>query len=135
MAGRGPAPKANRQRRGEPLRGEWVDLPPLERTVLPALPAGDWSQRTRDAWAAWSKDPVTAQYSDADIQASIDLAYVYEQWVKEPTIAIAAEIRQRQDRLGLNPKGKRDLRWRVKEPAEVVEMPAPKQQRRLRAVE
>jgi hypothetical protein len=77
---------------------------------------------------------VTSQYSRADIQAAVDLAYVYEQWVNEPTIAIASEIRQRQDRLGLNPKGKRDLRWRVTEPAEVVEMP-PKRERRLRAVE
>lgn len=134
MAGRGPAPKTNRQRRGEPLRGEWIDLPHLENPVLPELPAGDWSQRTRDAWDSWRKDSVTSQYSRADIQAAVDLAYVYEQWVNEPTIAIAAEIRQRQDRLGLNPKGKRDLRWRTSEPAEVVEMPPPKRTR-LRAVE
>ena len=40
-----------------------------------------------------------------------------------------------QDRLGLNPKGKRDLRWRVAEPADVVDMPVPKRNRRLRAVE
>ena len=134
MAGRGPAPKANRQRHGAPTRGEWIDLPYLENPVLPELPAGDWSQRTRDAWDSWRKDSVTSQYSRADIQAAVDLAYVYEQWVNEPTIAIASEIRQRQDRLGLNPKGKRDLRWRTSEPAEVVEMPPPKRTR-LRAVE
>ena len=135
MAGRGPAPKANRQRRNDPTRGEWVDLPPLERPILPELPAGEWSERTQTAWAAWRKDPVTGQYSDADVQAAIDLAYTYEQWVREPSAAIAAEMRQRQDRLGLNPKGKRDLRWRVTEPAEVVEITAPKRERRLRAVE
>ena len=135
MAGRGPAPKANRQRRSAPTRGEWIDLPSLDGPVLPELPAGDWSSRTETAWAAWRKDPVTSQYSGADIQAAIDLAYVYEQWVNEPTIAIAAEIRQRQDRLGLNPKGKRDLRRRTSEPAEVVDIPAPQRERRLRAVE
>ena len=134
MAGIGPAPKARRQRRGEPLRGEWVDLPPLEAPVLPALPKGKWSARTKKAWAAWRADPVTSQYSVADIQAAIDLAYTYELWVKFPD-TYKAEMRQMQDRLGLNPKGKRDLRWRVSGPAEVVDMPAPKKQRRLRAVE
>ena len=135
MAGIGPAPKARRQRRGTPLRGEWVDLPPLQKAILPELPDGEWSDRTRNAWAAWTADPVTSQYSAADIQAAIDLAYTYEQWVDKPTPGISSEMRQRQDRLGLNPKGKRDLRWRVGGPSEKVDTPAPKKQRRLRAVE
>lgn len=140
MAGRGPAPKANRQRRAEPTRGDWVDLAPLARAILPSLPkrqkgTGTWSSRTKTAWAAWRKDAVTAQYSFADIQAAVDLAFLYEDWVREPSVGLANEIRQRQDRLGLNPKGKRDLRWRVSEPAEVIDMPVPKRERRLRAVE
>jgi hypothetical protein len=115
MAGRGPAPKALDQRRNhhEPLRGEWTSLHPLKKAVLPILPRDEWSPRTRSAWAAWRRDPSTSMYGPAEIQLAVDLAYVYEQWVREPTAALAAEIRQRQDGLGLSPKGKQDRRWRV----------------------
>jgi hypothetical protein len=115
MAGRGPAPKALEQRRNhhEPLRGEWTSLHPLKKAVLPTLPRDEWSARTRAAWAAWRRDPATSMYGPAEIQLAIDLAYIYEQWVLEPTAALASEIRQRQDGLGLSPKGKQDRRWRV----------------------
>jgi hypothetical protein len=116
MAGRGPAPAETRRRSSAPARGDWVYLPPLTKPVLPALPkrakgTGAWSARTRAAWKAWRSDRVTGEYSVADIQAAIDLAYLYEEWVRGADVA--AEIRQRQDRLGLNPKGKRDLRWKA----------------------
>lgn len=117
MAGQGPPPADKRRRRNEPARGDWVDLRKLDKPVLPALPkrpakTGGWSARTRAAWKSWREDAVTAQYGPADIQAAIDLAFLYEDWVRGEQ-QLAAEIRQRQDRLGLNPKGKRDLRWRA----------------------
>lgn len=120
MAGQGRPPKPPEQRinRVKPKRGEWVDLEPLDKPVLPALPkrspkTGSWSARSRSAWKAWRADPVTGEYSEADVQAALDLIFIYEDWVREGTAALAAEVRQRQDRLGLNPKGKRDLRWRI----------------------
>jgi hypothetical protein len=113
-----PKLKEERRRRNEPARGEWVDLPPLKKPVLPTLPGeGQWSKRTRLAWEAWRSDPVTSQYQPADVQAAIDLAFVYERWVRGKD-SLLSEIRQREDRLGLSPKGKRDLRWRVAEAKE-----------------
>ncbi len=136
MAGTGPAPKAPEERRNRsaPQRGEWVDVRPFEpgeQRILPRLSAlpeppkrevprngrlvkvrTKWSARTRQAWNAWRDDPVSREYTENDVQAAIDLVFVYEAWVREPTVALAAEIRQRQDRLGMNPKGKRDLRLR-----------------------
>jgi hypothetical protein len=127
MAGRGPAPKApeDRRRRNAPAAGEWVDLPELAARVLPNLPQrgkgrGAWSARTRAAWKAWQKDPVTSQYGPADVQLAVDLAWLYEDWVREPTVALAGEIRQRMDTLGLSPKGRQDRRWRLQPVAEVV---------------
>lgn len=119
---RGPAPKPPEQRRNRtpPGAGEWLTLPPLERDVLPDLPEGVWSERTMRAWAAWRADPVTSQYGSADIQLAIDLAYLYEDWVRDPTAAKASEVRQRQDSLGLSPKGRQDRRWRLAPVAEVV---------------
>lgn len=112
MAGRGPAPKAVGQRRryNQPARGEWVDLEPLERPLLPAAPK-DWSPRMQRFWAAWRQDPITTQYGHADLAAIWDLAENFEN-LSEPTQT------NRMDRLGLTPKGKRDLRWRT--PAEVA---------------
>lgn len=63
---------------------------------------------------------MTALYGPSDVQLAIDLAYLYESWVLEPTAALAGEVRQRQDSLGLTPKGRQDRRWRyvAAEPAE-----------------
>lgn len=118
MAGRGPAPKpaSQRRNRSKPQRGDWIDLPDLEEPLLPPLPLGEWSERTQSAWEAWRSDPATSQYGPAEISNAIDLAYVFEQWVQGDA-RLAAEIRLRQDGLGLTPKGKRDLRWRTPEEA------------------
>lgn len=128
MAGTGPAPKdpAQRRNRHEPKRGEWTNLPPLEHPVLPDLPLGEWSERTNTAWDAWRQDRATTQYGPAEIQVAIDLAYIYEEWVREPSASLAGEIRQRQDSLGLTPKGKQDRRWRVIDPEEEGTTPKPK---------
>jgi hypothetical protein len=123
MAGRGPAPKALEQRRNhhEPLRGEWTTVAAGAKSKLPALPKDSWSPRSKRAWEAWRKDPVTSLYGPAEAQLALDLAYIYEQWVQEPTAALAGEIRQRQDGLGLSPKGKQDRRWRVVADAPMVD--------------
>ena len=130
MAGRGPAPKPpeERRRRNAPAGGEWIDLPAeLTSAVLPTLPkrgkgAGNWSARTRAAWTAWRADPATSQFGPADIQLVIDLAWLYEEWVRDPRVNLAGEIRQRMDALGLTPKGRQDRRWRLQPAAEIIEL-------------
>lgn len=137
--GRGPAPKdpGARRRRNEPARGEWVDLEPLAEPVLPELPpleGEEWPENTRSTWEAWRRDPVSAQWTPADVAFALDTILLHAGM----TPSNASEVRLRMDALGLTPKGKRDLRWRVvAAEAEVVplrkrgKMP---QQRRLRAV-
>jgi len=136
----GPVPKdpGARRRQNVPARGEWVDLVPLEAPVLPVLPKrarnAKWSERTLMAWDAWRMDPVTGQYGPADVQAALELAHVMEEYVRGREKA--AEVRLRMDGLGLSPKGKRDLRWRV--PGEQVAgrpVSPPGEVRRLRAVD
>lgn len=129
MAGNGPAPKMNRQRRSEPTRGEWIDLPPLDKPVLPPLPPGKWKPETRKVWKAWREDPVTAKYSPADIAYALDTIGLRNRGLaKYPN-----EVRLRSDALGLTPKGKQDRRWRVGGEAEVHDLPA-ERERKLRAV-
>jgi len=109
MAGRGAAPRdrGNRRRYNQPARGEWVDLKPLKKPILPRYLKG--MTVSRSMWQAWREDPVTGQYGPADIATLIELGMVYAK-LKDN------EQRLRMDGLGLTPKGKRDLRWRT--PAE-----------------
>jgi hypothetical protein len=127
MAGRGPAPKdpGHRRRYNQPARSEWVDLEPLSKPVLPVADHG-WPDRVKRLWAAWRQDPVTAQYSAADIAAVVELAEQFESL--KPN-----EQRLRMDGLGLTPKGKRDLRWRTPAEVETLEK-QPARVRKLRAV-
>lgn len=117
MAGRGPEPKPKDKRRNAspPQRGEWVNLPPLVDRVLPELPARDdgWMPRTGALWAAWSDDPVTSTFGPSEVAAAVEVAFLHDDYVRDPSAARIAEIRQWTDRLGLNPKGKRDLRYRL----------------------
>jgi hypothetical protein len=116
MPGSGPAPKLPGQRRryNQPTRGEWVDLEPLEAPVLPSLPARDdgekWPMWTLMMWDAWRMDPVTTQWGPSDVHFALETARIHAMDVSGTE---TAEIRLRCDRLGLTPKGKRDLRWRT----------------------
>jgi hypothetical protein len=104
-----PKDPGQRRRYNQPARGEWVDLEPLEKPVLPAAEE-EWSDAAKRLWAAWRQDPVTSQYGEADQAAVYELARLYDDLAPN-------EQRLRMDGLGLTPKGKRDLRWRT--PAEV----------------
>jgi hypothetical protein len=144
VAGRGPAPKPPGERAGrhKPERGDWQDLPTLEKPVLPRyLPKTKgvtWSARTKRLYKGWRADPVTATYGENEIAQVIELAYLQHHW--EETGTGAAEIRQRMDGLGLTPKGKRDLRFGqgvLRRPTQPAAAPSRRgtSRRRLRAVE
>ena len=130
MAGRGPAPKpiGERRNRNKKERGDWREIStPVDK--VPQMPnrgsgRGAWSARTKRAWTAWWSDPVSSQWSPSDIELVEHLADVMEEWVRDPeTAGRAGEVRQLRDVLGLTPKGRQDRRWKIAEPAEVVDMP------------
>ncbi|MEK6327496.1 MAG: hypothetical protein AABM66_08245 [Actinomycetota bacterium] len=132
----GPAPKqpSERRRRNPPAGGEWIELPAtVEKPILPPLPRrskGRWSTVTRATWEAWRIDPATTQYTPADISFALHTIRLVELGHAMPTAALLAEIRLRMDGLGLTAKGKRYLRWRVADPAEVVELARRKPRKR-----
>ena len=106
-----------RRRYNQPVRGEWVDLPALEAPVLPAYPM-DWYKRDARAfavpkwiWDLYRQDPVTSQWTPGDHRGCVGAG---------PQLALySPEYRLRvQTMLGLNSKGRRDLRWRS--PAETA---------------
>jgi hypothetical protein len=78
-------------------------------------------------WKAWRGSPVTSQYGPEDVAAACYLAEAFHSLSDASRLSLM-------DRLGLTPKGKRDLRWRT--PAEVATLSAkrPARVRKLRAV-
>jgi hypothetical protein len=64
-------------------------------------------------WSAWRGDWVTGAYGPAEIAMAVELAYVYEDAVRDSKPTRWSEVRQWMDRLGLTMKGKRDLRLRL----------------------
>lgn len=139
MAGRGvgPAPKPNRRRRNKPERGDWVELQPLERPVLPELPklqGEEWNPVSVATWEAWRASPVSGVWGPEDIAFALDTILLHNRM----TPSNANEVRLRMDALGLTPKGKRDLRWRLPgDPASEKQDELPKlaEVRRLRALD
>jgi hypothetical protein len=141
MAGRGPTPKAEgqRRRRNEPMRGEWVDLGPLEAPVLPEMT--DLFPRAQALYDAWRLDPITATFGPSEIAATVELAHLTDEFATggDPDLKFQrvtpSELRLRMDGLGLTAKGKRDLRVRLVSEVEDAPAAAPAAEvRSLRAV-
>jgi hypothetical protein len=120
MAGQGPPPKGEeqRRRRNVPERGEWAELAPLEEPVLPPADPS-WGGRTVALWNAWREDPASGMFGPAEVAAAVELGWLTDEFASggDPDRKVqrvtAAELRLRMDGLGLSAKGKRDLRWRV----------------------
>lgn len=124
MAGRGPAPKPaeQRRRRNAPSSGEWVDLPrsgrsgPAPKWMLPGKPSTEvarlwrwaWSTPQATRWEGLALEPFVARWAMLTVEATRldDLG-------AERVKGVFAELRQIEDRLGLNPKGLQDRRWRL----------------------
>jgi hypothetical protein len=113
----GPVPKdpSERRRTNKPARGEWIDIdsPSLDTPVLPPLTTiqkGRLNRKAKNKWRVWRLEPVTAHWSKSDIDTALDILELYncDDWTRH-----AAEIRQRETQLALNPKGKRDQRFRI----------------------
>lgn len=137
MAGQGPPPKINRQRRGSPTRGDWVQLEPLPEAVLvpldeipaPSACEGTWPYTSRLLWEAWMESPVTALWTKDDTAFAIDTICAHAEAAAGGRGAPPAEIRLRQESLGLTPKGRRDNRYLLPDetpPADLTPLPTPK---------
>lgn len=123
----GPAPKfpEKRARANKPVSGEWVSVEPIEDPILPELPDDDgmtWNTRTRRLWKGWQRDPATRLYGESEVAMATELAFMHAKAVRGDDNAPPwSVITGWMDRLGLTPKGKKDLRIRVVRAAE----PAP----------
>lgn len=118
MAASYPKPDGERRNRVEPKFG-WTDLTPTPDVKAPKLPAWrKWAPATTKWWRElWAK-PQAAMW-ESDGSTLWTLACLYDDLIAARADAskVSAEMRQHEDRHGLNPKAMLQLRWRVIEPA------------------
>lgn len=142
MAGRGPAPKPNRQNKYDvPTRGDWRASPGVgwQHGDIPTCPVR--SKAAQETWQTWMRSWVAAHWSPADLP---NLRLVIKLWAAVDSGAVTgserSELRQLMDSYGLTPKGQQDRRWQPpkpedEKPAAQPEAPAtPSRYAHLRAV-
>lgn len=127
-AGAMPKPDGQKVTRHAPTF-DWTLLPAAGRVgPPPKLPTGlrKWRKSTRDAWAdIWSSPQATAW--DQSGRTLHTWAALHHDLVEgeRPTASISAEMRQHEDRHGLNPAALLRLRWRIIDLSDEATMNAP----------
>lgn len=125
-----PYPKPDAERRNRAARPfTWTDLPSEGRPGKPpSLPrVRQWHAQTRKWWVeVWASPQASAW--DQSGRTMVPFALVMDDLIAGRVDAVKAspEIRQHQDRHGMNPKAMLQLRWRVLDDEPEVE---PVQQR------
>jgi hypothetical protein len=72
-------------------------------------------------WELWWKSPMAHMWTEADWPALLRMILILDGHV---SIEKLREVRIQEDRLGLSPKGRQGLRWRLA-PGVVVDPPPP----------
>lgn len=117
MAGPAPKPKAQRARANIPDRGEWEGLPaePFtgDRPDLPRLPNNaKWREETQAAWENWWGSPMAHKWDQGDWPGLIRLAILTNDMYRGRLKSTqTGELRQLETMFGLNPEGRKKLRW------------------------
>ena len=126
MAGMGPAPKpdAERRRTNSTAFG-WTELPVVNEAPAPGLPATRiWQPATEAWWVELWRKPQASQWDQTGTTLHTLAALQDDLFAgRAEAVKVSAEMRQHEDRHGLNPKAMLQLRWRVVGTA--AEQPAP----------
>jgi hypothetical protein len=93
-----------------------------------------WHPKTVEWWAAlWAK-PQAVMWDQSGMSLFV-LACLYDDQIsgREDSVKVSSEMRQHEDKHGLNPKAMLQLRWRIADAgAETTSAPAPSAERRKR---
>jgi hypothetical protein len=117
MAGRGPAPKADgERRRRNPKSVASTVLTSDDEVRGPELPGGyDWPSPTREWWETWRSSPQASAFTATDWGFLLDTALLHaELWAGNA--ACASELRLRVAKFGATPEDRARLRMSIEEP-------------------
>lgn len=113
-------PKRNPARRNKSVtkatltRDHNVEMPPLPGDA-------DWHDLTVDWWADIWASPMAPEFVGSDIHGLYVLAKLVDAFWKEPSTALAAEIRLQRQCFGLTPIDRRRLQWEIERTEEAQE--------------
>jgi hypothetical protein len=110
-----PAPKPGAVGRHK-VAYDWLSLPAEGRKGrAPSMPdVASWDAVARRHWAAlWRMPQAVAWEAQGAHEFVARLVALRSEFRSTPTPALSAEMRQLEDRLGLNPKAMLQLRWRI----------------------
>lgn len=131
---KGPAPKAPelRQRRNRAATEATLDAaaprtrrPPQlpRRTSLDGLSCPLWHPNTVRWWRNRWRSPMAAEYLPADVDRLLLVADLIDRYYREPSVSLAAEIRQQDACFGGTPMDRRRLDWKIARTDPVVRQP------------
>jgi hypothetical protein len=108
-----PKPPSQRRRQNR-IAGERVIPADAKREAMPEL-VGDYTDETRRWWQQVWKSPIATMYLDCDTPG-LELIAMLVDRVNRGTAsaALLGELRQREDRYGLNPLSRRRLGWEIR---------------------
>jgi hypothetical protein len=114
----GPPPKNPRTRRRRnrlSTAATLVVLKPIAAGKAPALPKRQptWVKETRAWWKDVWASPMASEFLDADVHGLFILAELVDDFWREPSAELAAEIRRQRQCFGLTPIDRRRLQWEV----------------------
>lgn len=123
MAGRGPAPAAEKRRRNKPEVEvvELVDAGELHGPELPegVLPEGaDWHPQTLALWDALRRNPLLAAEPDLGWQFLIDTALMHHTMWSKGRWEFASEVRLRVAKYGATPEDRLRLKVKITTPGD-----------------
>lgn len=135
MAGRGPAPKADGERRRR-------NKPAAPMTVVagdgqvrgPELPGGyDWPAPTRGWWETWRSCAQASTFTETDWGFLMDTALLHaELWAGNA--AVASELRLRVAKFGATPEDRLRLRLSIESPETAESKPRGVRYSHLKAI-
>lgn len=112
MAGRGPIPKQDGQRRrGAPPVHGWkqADGVGWQHGSMPPAPYG-LTKPAKQAWEVWFASWFAAFWTPEDVPGLRQLVRLYDQ-VERGEFQRHSELRLAMDTYGITPKGQQDRRW------------------------
>lgn len=126
MPGPAPKPAALRQRRNKTSTNAMLRTD--VRVVMPDLPERDtengepeWLPITVQWWRDLWSSPMAPEYHSSDVHGLLIIAALRDQFWREPSKEIAAELRLQHREFGLSPLSRRQLQWEIERAEEAKE--------------
>lgn len=119
MPGGPQIPNINRRRRNAPTIAA-VDVPAAEPFNDAPAPLGFLAQPGRDLWSHIWGQPYACQYRAADLPALTRRCQLEDQWAATRSEKLLGPMQALDDRLGLTPRARAQLRWQEKPSVEAA---------------